>query len=95
MKVLKEFTFAARAVKASKYEWDTWADGKIRQLEGGEGKDFTCKAGALIAQARSQAKKKGLALRASLLKDQNAVVLQFFKPEPKEETAKDAPAKKK
>lgn len=89
-KVLKEFTFGERAAKASKYPWAEWMDGKIRMLEGGEGKDFQSKCAAILAQARSKAKKAGMALRASHKKDSNTVVIQFYTP-PVEQTA-EAPA---
>ena len=78
-KVLSSFEFSAQSSK-SRYPWADWADGKIRQLKQSE--DFTCKAGALVAMARSYAKKHGKATRASVKRDEGIVVLQFYTPEP-------------
>jgi len=61
----------------SRYPWDEWLDGQIRELVAGE--DFTSKPETLRQNAALQAQKRGGRAKTRLLDDgeQKVIVLQF------------------
>jgi hypothetical protein len=70
---LERFPSAA----TSRYPWDELLDGDPWELVAGE--DFAAKPTTLIANARSQAKRRGGTVRTRLLQngDRASVVIQF------------------
>jgi hypothetical protein len=70
---LERFPSAA----TSRYPWDELLDGDPWELVSGE--DFSAKPTTLIANARTQAKRRGGAVRTRLLQngDRASVVIQF------------------
>lgn len=62
-----------------RYPWEQWLDGQVWQLAKGD--DYTSKATTVIANARTQAKRRGGAVCTRLLNDGGlqTVVLQFRK----------------
>jgi hypothetical protein len=62
-----------------RYPWEHWLDGQVWQLAKGD--DYTSKAATVIANARTQAKRRGGAVRTRLLNEggRQTVVLQFRK----------------
>jgi hypothetical protein len=70
---LERFPSAA----TSRYPWDELLNGDAWELVSGE--DFTSKPTTIIANARTQAKRRGGTVRTRLLQngDRAAVVLQF------------------
>lgn len=73
MEVLEEFGFKSRGEKAS-YDWDTFLDGRILQLE--QGTDYECKTSTFCTLIRNQAKKRGLGVRTSLT--EGGVIIQGY-----------------
>jgi hypothetical protein len=61
----------------SRHPWNEWLDGQVWQLEQGE--DFGAKSKTFVANARSQAKKRGGKVRTRFLIEggRESVVLQF------------------
>jgi hypothetical protein len=66
------------AAASSRYPWDQLVDGDPWELIWGE--DFTSKPSTFIANARSQAKRRGGAVRTRVLSegDRTTVVLQYL-----------------
>lgn len=79
MKTLDSFTFKATSGNgaSAKYDWATWLNGKIYQLDAGV--DYTCTMNSLKFAAKRQAKKLGICVRFS--KVDGGLVLQAIRNE--------------
>lgn len=75
-KTLDSFPFTGRT--SSKYPWDTWADGKIWELQ--RGTDFRGSTRSFQATASSYAQRRRIKVRTHTTED--IVVLQFYDREP-------------
>lgn len=65
-KELQEFPETrGRAKGESQYPWETWFDGKIRQLEGGD--DFTCKLSSFRSTVAKEAKARKVKIRTAIV----------------------------
>jgi hypothetical protein len=60
-----------------RYPWDEWLDGSVWELE--QGRDFTSKVPTFRANAQTQARKRGGAIRTRLLDNGQVahLVIQF------------------
>jgi len=60
--------------------WDQLTDGQVWQLTYGE--DYTAKTNTVLANARTQAKRRGGTVRTRILNDagRESLVLQFHRP---------------
>lgn len=70
--VLESFPSESRG-RAAKYDWATWADGRVWKLT--HGLDFVCTPRTLSHMAYDYAKKNGLSVR--ITKTGTDLVLQF------------------
>lgn len=73
-KELKEFPADGRG-RTARYDWETWLNGKVWQLEAGA--DFTSKAGSMRTLIYSHARKAGGTARIQIQEGGKIVVVQF------------------
>lgn len=74
-KVIEAFDFRVRHVHWS-YDWDSWLNGQIWQLE--EGVDYTCKSSSIRLLAIGAAKRRKLRVHVSVNGKTGVVTLQAY-----------------
>ncbi len=79
---LKKFEFTSSRVGQSTYDWGAWLDGSPWKLT--EGDDFNCKVQTLLTLARSQAKRRGMVVKAQPVDEGKAVVIQAVPASPEQ-----------
>ena len=74
-KKLSDYTFPAVG-RPVKYEWTTWSDGDVWELE--KGVDFDSNVKTMRTNACLYAKKNGMKVRTAIVDGGNGIVLQFY-----------------
>lgn len=70
------------------HPWDQWFSGEKLLLE--KGKDYTCTDRTLVAAAHASARKRGIRVRTSVIKEGTVVLQALFN----EQAPKTTPSKK-
>lgn len=74
-KELKEFPETrGRRKGESRYDWSTWFNGKVWQLDAGE--DFTSKIASFRSTVAEAARTRGIKVRTATVNDSKSIIVQ-------------------